>query len=137
MSAEKNPYIDPETYPILNPFLGSHDIKVTKVGTELSEITMPVSKMVSNLHGKLHGGMIYALTDVVSGITARADGRSYVTQSAHVNFISNVSTGAVVRSEGILVKRGRTITIVRCPVYSEDGKLLAEATIDMICTNPK
>ena len=53
--------------------------------------------------GMVHGGMLYALADVVTGLTARADGKKYVTQSAHVNFIRNVSDGTV-HAKGILVQ---------------------------------
>ena len=76
---------------------------------------------------------MYALADVVTGITARADGRRYVTQSAHINFIRNVSEG-VVTAKGEMIRRGKTISILRSVVTDEKGTLLAEATVDMFCT---
>ena len=85
-----------------------------------------------NIMGMIHGGLLYSLADVVTGLTARADGRKYVTQSAHVNFIGNVSQGRVT-ARGILVRRGRVITIVRGEVTDENGKLLADVTADMFC----
>ena len=89
-----------------------------------------------NLMGQVHGGLIYSLADVVTGLTARADGREYVTQSAHINFIGNVSSGTVI-ARGLLIRRGRTITIVRGEVTDEKGKLLADVTVDMFCTNAR
>ena len=91
---------------------------------------------VKNNPFMVHGGMLYALADVVTGLTARADGKKYVTQSAHVNFIRNVSEGTV-HAKGILVRRGRTITIVRSEVTDEKGNLLADVTVDMFCLGEK
>ena len=93
---------------------------------------MKITHGVTNLMGMVHGGMLYALADVVTGLTARADGRKYVTQSAHINFIRNVSEGTVY-AKGILIRRGRSITIVRSEVTDEKGDLLADVTVDMFC----
>ena len=99
--------LDPDEYVKHNPFMGYTNMKI-------------------------HGGMLYALADVVTGLTARADGRKYVTQSAHINFIRNVSEGTVY-AKGILIRRGRSITIVRSEVTDEKGNLLADVTVDMFC----
>ena len=66
-------------------------MKIEKISTECSEISMEVHPDGLNIMGMIHGGLLYSLADVVTGLTARADGRKYVTQSAHVNFIANVS----------------------------------------------
>ena len=107
-------------------------MKIERISTECSEISMEVHPDGLNIMGMIHGGLLYSLADVVTGLTARADGRKYVTQSAHVNFIGNVSQGRVT-ARGILVRRGRVITIVRGEVTGENGKLLADVTADMFC----
>jgi len=112
------------------------NMKIEKISPECSEISMKITHGVTNLMGMVHGGMLYALADVVTGLTARADGKKYVTQSAHVNFIRNVSEGTV-HAKGILVRRGRTITIVRSEVTDEKGNLLADVTVDMFCLGEK
>ena len=124
--------LDPEAHLANNPFMRYHHMKITKVSPECSEITMEVHPDGLNIMGMVHGGLIYSLADVVTGITARADGRKYVTQSAHVNFIGNVSEGTVT-AKGILVRRGRSITIVHGVVEDENGRLLADVTVDMFC----
>jgi len=124
--------IDPDEYLANNPFMRHNHMKITKVSAECSEIQMDVHPDGLNIMGMVHGGLIYAMADVVTGITARADGRKYVTQSAHVNFIGNVSKGTVT-AKGILVRRGRSIVIVRGVVEDENGKLLADVTVDMFC----
>lgn len=128
--------LDPEEYLAHNPFMQHNHMRITKISPECSEIQMEVHPDGLNIMGQVHGGLIYALADVVTGLTARADGRKYVTQSAHVNFIGNVSSG-IVTARGILVRRGRTVTIVRGEVVDERGKLLADVTADMFCTSAR
>lgn len=134
MEEKKFNYLDPEEYLANNPFMQHNHMYITEIGTECSEIRMEVHPDGLNIMGQVHGGLLYSLADVVTGLTARADGRKYVTQSAHVNFIGNVSAGTIV-AKGVLVRRGRSITIVRGIVTDEKGKLLLEATVDMFCLN--
>ncbi len=138
MNQSSNPNlagIDPEKYARDNAFMAHNHMYITEIGTELSEIRMEIHPTGLNIMGMVHGGLLYSLADVVTGLTARADGRKYVTQSAHANFIGNISEGTVI-AQGTLVRRGRTMTIVRGTVTDENGKLLLESTIDMFCLNP-
>ena len=132
MSEKKFTGLDPQEYLANNPFMQHNHMEITKVSPECSEIRMKVHPEGLNIMAMVHGGLIYSLADVVTGITARADGRRYVTQSAHINFIKNISEGTVI-AKGILVRRGRSITIVRGEVTDAEGKLLADVTVDMFC----
>ena len=131
MAEEKN-CLNAEEYLANNPFMRHNHMKIEKISTECSEISMEVHPDGLNIMGMIHGGLLYSLADVVTGLTARADGRKYVTQSAHINFIRNVSEGTVY-AKGILIRRGRSITIVRSEVTDEKGNLLADVTVDMFC----
>lgn len=73
--------LDPDEYVKHNPFMGYTNMKIEKISPECSEISMKITHGVTNLMGMVHGGMLYALADVVTGLTARADGRKYVIQS--------------------------------------------------------
>ena len=131
MAEEKN-CLNAEEYLANNPFMRHNHMKIEKISTECSEISMEVHPDGLNIMGMIHGGLLYSLADVVTGLTARADGRKYVTQSAHINFIRNGSEGTVY-AKGILIRRGRSITIVRSEVTDEKGNLLADVTVDMFC----
>lgn len=68
----------------------------------------------------------------MAGLTARADGRDYVTQSAHFNFIRNLPEGTI-HAYGTTVSRGRTIVIVHVQLKDAEGRLLADGNLDMFC----
>ena len=131
---EKLPYyLDPEEYGNRNPYMKHNHMKITKISPEESELQFEVNPHAMNIMGIVHGGMIYSVADAVAGLTARADGRRYVTQSANLNFIGNVTSGTVI-ARGILLRRGRTVTLIHCVVESGEGKLLADGTVNMFCT---
>lgn len=132
MEDKKFNVLSPEEYLANNPFMQHNHMYITEIGTETSEIRMEVHPDGLNIMGQVHGGLLYSLADVVTGLTARADGRKYVTQSAHVNFIGNVSSGMII-AKGDIVKRGRSIVIVRGIVTDENGKMLLETTTNMFC----
>ena len=88
-------------------------------------------KAVLNPMGMVHGGLLYTLADCCSGITARTDGRIYVTQSGNIHYFSNVSDGKVC-AEGSVLHRGRTVCTTEVNIYSsEEKQLLAKATFAM------
>ena len=64
-------------------------------------------------------------------LTARTDGRKYVTQNGSLNYLSNVAQGHL-EAESRVIRRGRTVCVldiaVRCP---EENKLLAEGIFTM------
>ena len=77
--SEKIQYgIDTDEYVKNNPLMEYTNMKIEKISPECSEISMKITHGVTNLMGMVHGGMLYALADVVTGLTARADGKKYV-----------------------------------------------------------
>ena len=76
-----------------------------------------------NLHGHVHGGLLYAMADCVAGIFARMDGRDYVTQSAHINFLHNVQSGTIF-AKAEIIKRGKHMAYFHISITDQDDHLL-------------
>ena len=114
-----------------NPFMEYNGIGIVSVSLDKSVLKATITDNSKNPYGMIHGGLIYTMMDCVAGVTARADGHKYVTQSVYVNYLSNDKDVDTIIAEGTVVKRGGTITIVRAIVRTEDGRLLSDGTIDM------
>ena len=114
-----------------NPFMEYNGIEICSVSLDHTELKATITENSKNPYGLIHGGLMYTMMDCVSGITARADNHSYVTQSVYVNYLGNVKDQDVIYAEGTVVKRGKTMTIIHAIVRTEDGKVLADGTIDM------
>lgn len=121
---------DFETYVKNNPFMAYNHIELIEAGTERSTVRLMLRPESRNLHGTVHGGLLYALCDCVAGVTARADGTDYVTQSGHISFLGNVDAGTVYAT-GTTLRRGRRALFVHVEVRSETGTLLADGTVEL------
>lgn len=114
-----------------NPFMEYNHIEICSVSEESSVVKVALVPESLNLHGTVHGGLIYSMTDCVAGITARAGGDDYVTQNAHINFLSNIKEGTVY-AQADTVKRGHKVIVLHITVYDEKHTLLADGSIDML-----
>ena len=114
-----------------NPFLQHCGITAQELDEQHALLTAPFTPQCTNTVGTVHGGMLYTLADCCSGLTARTDGRKYVTQNGSLNYLSNVAQGHL-EAESRVIRRGRTVCVldiaVRCP---EENKLLAEGIFTM------
>ena len=94
-----------------NPFMSYNHIQICKVDPDCCVVKVNLVAESMNLHGHVHGGLLYAMADCVAGIFARMDGRDYVTQSAHINFLHNVQSGTIF-AKAEIIKRGTWLTFI-------------------------
>lgn len=134
MGKQKFDLSDFERYQRENPFMDYNHIEIVFVEPERSQVRMAVTPSGRNLNGAVHGGLLYTMVDCVAGVTARADGRNYVTQSAYINFLKNVTKG-ILFATGEIVRRGNRVAVVHVRVENEDAVLLADASVELYCLN--
>lgn len=118
-----------------NPFLLHNNIHIHSVTTDQAVVFVNLTQDSYNAAGYVHGGLLSALIDVAASQVAMADGRNYVTQNSTVNYISNIQLGRIIAQSSV-VKRGRKTVIAQVDVRSDEQKLLANAFVTMMCTNP-
>ena len=58
-----------------NPFMSYNHIQICKVDPDCCVVKVNLVAESMNLHGHVHGGLLYAMADCVAGIFARMDGR--------------------------------------------------------------
>ena len=86
-----------------NPFMQYNHIEIVSVTSDSAVMSLDIRRDTTNIYGYVHGGAFFTMADCCAGLTARSDGRQYVTQNASVNFIHNVKAGH-------LTARGRTVS---------------------------
>lgn len=136
MSRIMPPIGDVDAYAANNPFMAYNHIRITSIapdgnGDYRAEVAVTLRPESMNLHGAVHGGLLYGLADCVAGIAARCDGNDYVTQSAHVNFLRNTKQGTVYALAEI-VRRGRHMVVLHVTVRDAQERLLADCAVDMM-----
>ena len=75
-------------------------------GTSVVEVTL--RKEGLNPHGIAHGGLIFTLCDVATGVAARSHGRNTVSQDASIYFLRPGAHTEKLTAKGRVIKEGRT-----------------------------
>lgn len=117
---------------LANPFMNYNRIQIGKVERDHGEIYLDIWEQSTNIYGYVHGGALFTMADCCAGLTARSDGRQYVTQNASVNFIHNVREGRLTAC-GSIVSRGRHICVTAVEITDEKGSLLFSGSFSMYC----
>jgi uncharacterized protein (TIGR00369 family) len=103
------------------------------------EVALPYRDDLTQQKGFIHGGIIGMIADTACGYAAYslmpAD-CSLVTVEYKINILAPARTSLVARGE--VVRAGRTLTVTRGEVYSEDGKHVAsmQQTLMMLSGTP-
>ena len=124
---------DFRSYEERNGFLSNNHIHIDSVSPEWSAVSVRIVPESRNAAGFVHGGLLMLLADVAASQTAMADGRQYVTQNTFVSVLSSVREGTLT-AEGETVRRGKKTVLIRVRVCGETQKLLADASVTMMCT---
>jgi uncharacterized protein (TIGR00369 family) len=103
------------------------------------EVALPFRDDLTQQKGYIHGGIIGMIADTACGYCAFSlmpAGCSLVTVEYKINILMP-ALGALV-AKGQVVKPGRTLTVARAEVYSQDGKHVAsmQQTLMMLAGTP-
>lgn len=120
---------DFEEYAKKNPFQYHNHIEMLEVEPDHVLLRVKLVHESKNLHGYVHGGLIYSMADVACGIHCRVEPGRYVTQSCHVNYLRNTQSGEIFCRTNI-VKRGRSMVVIRFQITDDEDRLMADGVID-------
>jgi uncharacterized protein (TIGR00369 family) len=84
----------------------------------------------ANPMGTLHGGILCDVADAAMGtawVSGLEEGETFTTLELKINFTRPFWTG-LLRVEGRVLSRGRTVGLTACDVKDADGRLIAHAT---------
>jgi uncharacterized protein (TIGR00369 family) len=119
--------------------MGLIGASLTAVEPGQVEVALPYRDDLTQQKGFIHGGIIGMIADTACGYAAYslmpAD-CSLVTVEYKINILAPARTSLVARGE--VVRAGRTLTVTRGEVYSEDGKHVAsmQQTLMMLSGTP-
>ncbi len=118
---------------------GSIEFTVVERGAERVVSEMPIQPGVKNPFGVVQAGAILWLADVsatilvMGGSAPPSEGMTGfpLAINLNANFTGNQKAGTL-KAISTLVKRGRTVSIVRTGVYGEGGRLIADVTTNHV-----
>ena len=119
-----------------NPFMQYNHIEIVSVTSDSAVMSLDIRRDTTNIYGYVHGGAFFTMADCCAGLTARSDGRQYVTQNASVNFMfcrKFTSQQGHLTARGRTVSRRRHICVVAVEITDETDALLFSSTFSMYC----
>ena len=120
---------DPFRYNTFHGFNSHNHIVVTEVGEGTSVVEVELTQDGMNPLGIAHGGLVFSLCDVATGVAARTGGRITVTLDSNIHFLRPGADTHKLVAHGRVVKEGRTTGLVTAEVFNDGGELLATASV--------
>lgn len=119
--------------------MGLIGASLTVVEPGYVEVALPWREDLTQQKGYIHGGILGMIADTACGYAAFSlmpAESSLVTVEYKINVL-NPGRGSLV-AKGQVVKPGRTLTVARAEVYSEDGMHVAsmQQTLMMLAGTP-
>ena len=94
---------------------------------EACRVTFPMTDMLRNPQGSLHGGVIATAMDISMGHLVKKVAGPGATIEMKIQYMRPVSDGTVT-CEGRFLRRGRSMSFMESRLSGPDGKLAALAT---------
>jgi len=94
---------------------------------EVCRISFPVTDMLKNPQGSLHGGAMASVMDISMGHLVNKVAGPGATVEMKIQFMRPVTEGTVT-CEGRFTRRGRSLAFMESRLSTQDGKLAALAT---------
>ena len=114
----------------LSGFNAHNGIEVVEFDDEHCTVIGKISEKAMNPFEMAHGGFVYSLCDVAAGVIISREGHPGVTLNSNVHFL-HPSRGTVLRAEGRIVKKGRTVSVIKTEVYDDNDRLTAVGTFEI------
>ncbi|QED47416.1 PaaI family thioesterase [Cytobacillus dafuensis] len=97
---------------------------------EICELTVPLSPLLHNSLGIVHGGMTATVIDSAMGTLANSllpDGFSAVTTQLNIHYLS-IGNGEFLQCKAHIDHKGTKTMVISADVYRSDKKKIAQAT---------
>lgn len=87
-------------------------------------IRADITENSMNPYGMAHGGFIFGLGDTLMGMLAATVNKKALTLNANISYLAP-GTGKYLIAKGEIVKKGKTISLVRANIYNDQKKLIS------------
>lgn len=112
------------------PYNVYNGINAVDIGEDFCVIEGELKNETLNPWGMAHGGFVYSLCDVASGVVVGIGGRTGVTLSSNMHYF-HPSKGSRLRAEGRIVKDGKNVVVVETLVFDGSGTLTAKGSFEI------
>lgn len=114
---------------------GLEQTELLEVAPGHARLAINITPKSLNLYGNIHGGFLFSLCDIASGIATYAYEVANVTQNSSIQFIKGISQGRIY-IEANTIHKGSKTAVHQVTVTDEAGNLLVNAAFTMFLLSP-
>lgn len=123
-----------EKCPAMMPLGETLGFHVEQLDAGSAVVVMEADGRHANVLGATHGGIPFVLADTAAGLAhlgLLAEGEAGTTIEMKINFVRSVWQTKL-RAEARTIHHGRTLSLLECAVFDEEGRLVARALATLI-----
>ena len=118
-----------EKSPAMMPLGETLGFQVERLEAGSAVVVMEADGRHANVLGATHGGIPFVLADTATGLAhlgLLAEGEAGTTIEMKINFVRPVWRTKL-RAEARTIHHGRTLSLLECAVFDDEGRLIARA----------
>ena len=123
-------------YENVSMFNAHNGIRLVDVDDHYGVVEVTLTQQSLNPLKTVHGGLIFSLLDVATGVAARSCGRMTVTQNANIYYLRPGKNTQKLIAKGRVVKEGRQTGLCEAEIYDDEGALIAKGTATVFYLDP-
>ena len=123
-------------YENVSMFNAHNGIRLVDVDDHYGVVEVTLTQKSLNPLKTVHGGLIFSLLDVATGVAARSCGRMTVTQNANIYYLRPGKNTQKLIAKGRVVKEGRQTGLCEAEIFDDEGVLIAKGTATVFYLDP-
>lgn len=128
MTKEQKEQFIASYYSNINLFNAHNCIQLADVDDHYGVVEVTLTPKGMNPLQTAHGGLIFSLLDVATGVAARSGGRMTVTQNASIYYLRPGKNTEKLTARGKVIKEGRQTGLCEAEIFDDSGTLIAKGT---------
>lgn len=96
---------------------------------------MMVTEEIMNPYGSIHGGCLYSLADIVTGLAACTYGMFSSTIDGAMEYIIPAMNTEYIICESVEIRQGKHVSIYEANIYDDKGQLVDKAKFTFYMMN--
>lgn len=107
------------------------NMTIIKAQDGIAHLSLKITDDMLNVHKKIHGGVLFTISDSTAGACAVSLGKKVVTLNANINFIKAVANEEII-AKGRVFHKGRSTVVVEVETYDTiTNNLLSTSSFTM------
>lgn len=111
-----------------NKYMRDFGLEILDIDTGYAKGRAAVTDGILNPYGSVHGGVLYALADLVSGIAACTYGNFASTVNGNVNYLKPAMNTDYIYCEASVVRNGRKVSVYDIKITDDSDSVLETGT---------